>query len=134
MFRLIAFIPAWWFLQVPNPTIWKDGIGIGMVILIAWLWERDSKRRIVSMKESDKRYSAIVEQLFEQQKELKSIVSGNTTAMTTPPDKLSAKISNCPMASDPVMGAWIRTWMEHSAEESTRRREQEIRRNHAIED
>lgn len=113
--------------QIPTEPLWKEGIGIGMVILIVWLWERDSKRRIAAVKESDKRYSVLVEQLFEQQSEFKTIIQGNTTAMTTLADRLLGKISNCPFAGDPIMGKWMKAWAEHSAEELERQRERPAR-------
>ena len=87
-----------------------------MVVLIVWLWDRDRKGRIKAQEQSDERYEQIV-------KRLQAIIEGNTTAMITLADKLSGKISNCPMASDPVMAAWMRTWMEHSSDEMQKRRE-----------
>lgn len=120
MIRLLAFLPAWWYLQLPSQTLWKEGIGIGMVVLIVWLWERDSKRRVAAVRESDKRYSMLVEKLFEHDNEFKTIIQGNTTAMTTLADRLVGKINNCPFAADPVMNKWVRAWAEHSLENMER--------------
>jgi len=84
-----------------------------MALLIAALWREDRKSRIDAQAYMDKNYATLVGQL-------KDIISGNTTAMTTLSDRLVGKISNCPLGSDPIIGAWMRTWVEQGIEHQKR--------------
>lgn len=118
--RLTALIPAWWWTGIiatqVAPTagvvggvnLFEYGIGIGMALLIAALWQQDRKSRVAQQKAADARYGAVVEQI-------KSMVQENTAAMTKLSEGLAGKISNCPISADPVMRGWMRAWAEHSA-------------------
>ena len=125
MIRLVAFLPAWWFMQIGNGSIQKPnpiaeyGIGIGMALLIAALWREDRKSRIEYQASADVRYESVVSQL-------KDIIHGNTTAMTTLADKLAGKVNNCPVMSDPLIGNWMRVWAEHSMENLEKKQKRHI--------
>ena len=125
MIRLVAFLPAWWFMKVNNGSLQKPnpiaeyGIGIGMALLIAALWREDRKSRIEYQASADVRYESVVSQL-------KDIIHGNTTAMTTLADKLAGKVNNCPVMSDPLIGNWMRVWAEHSMENLEKKQKRHI--------
>jgi hypothetical protein len=110
--KLLGFVPAWWLIQTapPSPEVstWGQlGIGFAMAVLIAALWREDRKSRIEHQASSDDRYTELV-------KMLTGIIERNTTASVQLGEKLSGKITNCPLAADPVMRGWMHAFAEHS--------------------